>query len=592
MEKKVIEDISKTESLDTLEQLDSKSVNRISAFFNNFIKKLRLSFASQCEESVLANAIDKLYTVFLYCNIRFIAVFLTSLSISSLLMNYLVLFNGVDYIFTVETISTLAILLIGILMFTSKKTVGELLSSSKVLSQLTIVYSQNAIISFDNVGRKNSWHSSALFSGIILGILSIIYPVSGILLFLICVIYFVFILNKPECGLALAICTFAFSDSNSILFISLITFAALIYKFFRCKRHIEFNSMFLVMLISIVYFLFRGYFTQSGIRSIPDTFSYVSFILTCILTVSLITSTSILNRSIRLVVIISRIYTVVFLCYYASLIVFSPVKVFSFIDKFYLNGISEGISNISFFAPFIAIMLPLNFATMLASKNASGFIKNVVYFICMLLCTSVVSSFAYTMILLIACVLILFIYNKKFIFLIFPTPVVAFFLVKIYDYLPDAYAVSVLTQKGTVGSSAAELLKSNAVFGIGIGRTNFSHVISSSEVYVNSTILDLMLKIGFVGVALILTVIAFMVVKNIAFIVTCDPAQSYKVRITSAGVLASSLAFLANCFYMDCLFDFRIVFLFSLIISLGYVSGKCIDSDYIDATMVREYKQF
>lgn len=581
----------KNESLDSSEAVTKKSLLQgVSLLVKKFIKKIRHSFASACEESVIVKVIDSLYNVFLFCNIRFLAVFLTSFSISSLLINYLLVFNGIDFLFNTETITALALLLIGIILFTSKKTIGELLSSSKILSQLTIVYSQHAIISFEDIEKKPTIHTSAIFSGIILGILSVAFPVSSILLFLASLIYFVFILNKPECGLALSICAFAFTESLFILVVSILTFVGLIYKYLRCKRHIDFNPMIGVMIAAAVYFVFRGYFTQSGIRSMTDTLSYLAFILTCIATVSLITSTAIMNRSIRLIVIISRIYTIIFLGYYAALIFFSPFKVYAFIDRFYLSGIAEAITNISFFAPFLALMLPLNFATMVASKNATGFIKSIIYVALMLLCTTVVSSFAYTLVLLIACIVILFVYNKKFLLLLIPAPVAAYLIVKFYEFLPDAYSVSAFTQNNSVGESSVGLLKNNVLFGIGIGKENLYSLISSTDAHMNSSVLDLMLKIGVIGLILILAVVVFMVVKNVVFIITCDPAQSYKVRIMSAGILASTLTFVTNCFYMDCLFDFRIVFLFALIMSLGYVSGKCIDSDYIDDTMVREYK--
>ncbi|MBE6681790.1 MAG: hypothetical protein E7600_05875 [Ruminococcaceae bacterium] len=583
----------RNESLDSADAENKRNfAQTVSKFFKNFIKKIRFSFASACEESAVVKIIDNLYNVFLHCNTRFLAVFLTAFSVSSLLVNYLLVFNGIDFLFNTETIIALALLLIGIILFTTKKTIGELLSSGKILSQLTIVYSQHAIISFDNIEKKPTIHTSAIFSGIIFGILSVAFPISSILLFLTSLIYFVFILNKPECGLALSICAFAFTDSHFILIVSVFTFVALIYKYLRCKRHIDFNPMIAVMIVTSIYFVFRGYFTQSGSRSIIDTLSYLAFILTCIATVSLITSTSIMNRSIRLIVIISRLYTIIFLGYYVSLIVFSPFKVNAFIEHFYLTGISEAITNISFFAPFLALMIPLNFATMVASKNATGFIKSIIYVILMLLCTTVVSSFAYTLVMLVACIVILFVYNKKFLLLLLPAPFAAYLIVKFYEFLPDAYSVSAFTNNNTVSESSIELLKNNVVFGVGIGKQNLYSLISSAEAHVNSSVLDLILKIGIIGFILIMAVIVFMVVKNIVFIITCDPAQSYKVRIMSAGILASTLTFVTNCFYMDCLFDFRIVFLFSLIMSLGYVSGKCIESDYIDDTMVREYKQF
>ena len=576
-------------------------VSNFSTFFKSLKNRIRKAFSKSCEDSILANFLEKVYYIILNTSIRVVAVFLCAISVSSLVFNYLFELNGLMYFTNINHVGSVMIFIIGLMMFTSKKTVGELLSGSRFFSQFTIVYSQSSIMAscVDNPKGIDSY-SSALFLGVIFGIISFMYPTVYLVMFILSFIYVIIIFNRPESGILLTLFAVPFLSNYSILLFTYLTFIAFIYKYLRGKRHMDFGLLTIIMIITGLLFICKGYFTLSGEHDFIITFSYLGFIVVCITVINLVRATSMLYKGINLLASVTRAYIIVFILFYVGCIFFGTSRTKDFLDNLMLTGLLSAVSEMSFFASMLSVAVPVNFAVMISSKNATGFIKNVVYFVIMLMSSFLVSKYTYTLVLLLSCVIVLCCIKKRFLFLIIPCPVITFGIVKLYELIPSAYSASVFT-KGTVSDNAVYMLiRDNLLFGIGFGEKNYNLSIAryvqnsslSRWSITDSTLFNSVVAVGIVGTVLLLVIFSFMIARNFGFILYSKHTQTKKTSLLSSGFLAATLSLLFNCFYLNCVYDFRIAFIFAIVISLGYASKQCIDADYVDATTVREYNKF
>lgn len=567
------------------------------SFAINLRNNVRSVFSKLCEQSVLSRLTDNLYYVILNCPVKAFAVFFTTLGVLSLLFSYLIEYDGIAFFIDVNNISSFIILISGLILFTTKKTLNDLISGSVLLSKLDISYSQSAVFSANSEKQFDySNHSTALFIGIIFGIISINFPAVYIILFLASLMYAVFIFSRPECGVMLIIAILPILNSTAVLMLSIISFISLIFKYLRGKRHINANLLLLVSLIAFIYFLIRGFANKTGSFDYIEILSYISFLLVCITATSLIRSTSMLNKAINLLVTVTRLYIVIFICYYVCCVIFGLDVANSYLYALSFAGLDAAITDVSFFASFIMIAVPLNFALMISSKNAAGFIKNIVFFSLSVICTGFVEKYWFILIALISCTVILIFIKKRFAIFTVLTPILAYGLNFLFKIIPDNYVVYFLKHSDVTGDAVKQLIKHNLAFGIGIGKNNRIDVLEdltsqsfNEAFFADNTIFALLLSVGVVGAVIILSIIAIMLIKNVEFILNSDNLKSYKVRILSAGLFASSLSFILNCLFMDCLTDYRILCLFALVLSLGFVCKQSFEADFIDESTVREY---
>ena len=128
-------------------------------------------------------------------------------------------------------------------------------------------------------------------------------------------------------------------------------------------------------------------------------------------------------------------------------------------------------------------------------------------------------------------------------------------------------------------NESISVLKTHPLFGLGANTTGYS----------GNMMLDITVALGLVGLVLLTVLVILMTLKSIKS-VSASTMKSDKIRFLSIGLLCSQLSFVLICLFSDICCDINVIFMFSVIMSLSYVSGKCYEADFIDETVVREYK--
>ena len=124
-----------------------------------------------------------------------------------------------------------------------------------------------------------------------------------------------------------------------------------------------------------------------------------------------------------------------------------------------------------------------------------------------------------------------------------------------------------------------EMIKINPAFGNGPDAVG----------YAGNMLLNIAITFGFVGLALLAVLLVFITIKTAKY-VSADIMKSDKARFLSIGLLCAQLSFLSLCIFTDIYCGFDIVFMFAAVISASVASGRCYKADYIDTTIVREYR--
>ena len=561
------------------------------SYIYNLISGFRRSFTRNCDSSFLSTGLDKSYYSILACSMKVIATFLLSFGIISLVLSYFMHMNFRQFLLDTETLNTVAIIIISLLFFTSKKKFGEMISTSKFTSNLSIAYNQAEVFAQDSKTAKHQeGYSTAFFLGVLAGICSVLFPSSAIVVFILAAVYCVFIFGRPECGLMLTIFAVPFFNETSIIFLSLITFAALLYRYLRGKRHIDFGLVQSILLVILAYILIRGFCTNAKFVNYGQVLNFVSFFLVFITVISLIRSTSMLRRSIKIIMNTARIYTIILVCYIVLCAIFSMQTTNNYLSNFAFTGLLSALTNQRFIMSFIAIFFPLNFSMLFGDRKSPERIKNTTFFILLLVLATYFASYEFVLTILVFGIINIIFVKPKYFFLLIPCPLVAYGVIKLRSFIPAKFILNTISTPDNNIEGIKSLVADNPLFGVGIGTDAFKTLLGE-ETNINSSFVNLLSHLGTVGMILLLAFVFVVLFKSVKSIymssITTESAKTIAI-----GLVSSSLSAFSTFFFCDGLSDYRIVFLFSVVTALAYCSGRCYDADYIDNTSVREYHQF
>ncbi len=547
---------------------------RISVFFVH----IRRKFASACEASVLGCLLEKLYIRILTCKVRVIAVFLLSFGIVSLLFRYAVNLSISHFIADNNTVTSLFLIIISLILFTTNKTVHSLIISSRIISNLSIAYSEQGII-FENSGHValNTTYSTSFFLGIICGICSVVYPISAICTFIFSILYVVFIFNRPECGMLFMTAVLPLLDKGMIFLCILITFFALLYRYMLGKRHIKLGAGKIMMVISLIYLVIRGVF--SGTSFLNTRFLiYVCFYLSAITAMSLIRSTAMFRRTVTVLVTMTRVFSIIFALYYLGSIFFGKDTVSEFLSVISIPSLTNALTSTYFMVPFLCMSIPLNFAYLVGDNNRKYAAWNLFCLIILFSSLVYVSSFVVVLICILSCVAVMFFFNKKYALLAIPAPFIAYATVKLFNLIPKAYKLTSVNEYVTDFAAFFDTFKKHILFGAGSDITDFS----------GNMMINILVTFGIFGFALLLSILVYMTVRTVKS-VSAHRMKSNKARFLTIGLLCAQLSFMALCTFTDIYCDLNVIFMFSSVLTSAFVSGTCYTSDYVDPSTVREH---
>lgn len=561
-----------TETLGLSEEVSPSTAEGVVGYLRTFFKKIRTNFSIMSERSLFSALLENLYIRSLSSKTRVASVFLLSFSIVSLIISYALNESFSRFISDIDTFSSLVLIIVSTILFTTNRTFHELINSSKLLGSLSIVYSEQGIIL--SKGRKTTVeypYSTPFFLGIICGIFTVVYPVSVICSFIVSLICVLLVVNRPECGMLIVISFLPFLSRPLLLTFACIIFLSLVYRYLLGKRHINFDVSSLLMLISVIYISARCFMVDGDVIS-RRLYIYTVFFVSCFSAINLIRTTAMFRRTIQVLVRMMRFFAVILVIYYLCNIFFGTNTVNAYLSLLNIPTLTASLTTASFVAPFLVMAVPVNFAYMI---GGSGSLKNAVYFILLFACLVYVSSYAAVLICILSCVVILAIYNKRFLFLAIPAPLAAFALISVFNAVPPEYRLSATAQRASDFEYAKNIIKLNPFFGSGPEITDFS----------GNILLNILMTFGIAGLLLLFGVLLTLILKSARSVFT----KAHNSRFLSVGLLCASISFIALCAFTDINCDMNTIYLFSVIISAYASSAGCFEADYIDKTMVREY---
>ncbi len=562
-----------------LSEENSASAEGIVSTIKAFLKKIRYTFAQKSEKSILAAFLQNLYVNMLVGKIRVAAVFLLTFSFVSLAISYITNTSIGGFISDIDTFSSIVLLIIGFVFFTTNKSLYSLISTSKILGSLSIVYNDsNLFFTDENDSQSSIVYSTPFFLGIICGIFTVIYPASVICTFIISLICVLLIFNRPECGLLFMVAVLPLLGREFLLIFVFVTFFTLLYKYLLGKRHVNFNLSTAIIVISLVFVTIRSIYDSGDTFSVRYC-SHLLFYISCLSAMNLIRSTAMFRRMVLILIRMTRVFAVILVAYYLCNMFFGVVGVSRFMQLLNIESLIHSVTSSTFAAPFLAMSVPLNFAYLVGINKKNETAKNTFFVVLLLASLIYVSSYSLILISILSCVAILIFFNKKYGFLIIPAPFAAYALQKIFNAVPSMYRISAASESATDINTAIEIIKANPLFGAG----------SSITDYKGNMMLNVLITFGFVGLVLLAVLIVSMTIKSIKSI-SADTMKSDKARFLSIGLLCAQLSFTAICIFTDIYCNMNVIFMFAIIMTTSFVSGKCYEADYIDATIVREYK--
>ncbi len=566
------------ETLHLTEDSGKSTAESIKQKTSGFFVQIRRKFASACEASVLACLLEKLYIRILTCKVRVIAVFLLSFGIVSLLFRYAVNLSISHFISDNNTVSSLFLIIISLVLFTTNKTVHSLVVNSRLLGNLSIAYSEQSII-FENSGHIaiNTTYSTSFFLGIICGICSVVYPISAICTFIFSILYVVLIFNRPECGILFMTAVLPFLGKGSMFLCTVITFLALLYRYMLGKRHIKLGTAKVLMIISLLFLVVRG--VLSGTSFLNTRFLiYVCFYLSAITAMSLIRSTAMFRRTATVLITMTRGFSIIFAFYYLGSIFFGKDTVADFLSVINIQSLTHSLTSTYFMVPFLCMSIPLNFAYLVGDNSRKYAAWNLLCLIILFSSLVYVSSYAVVLICILSCVAVMFFFNKKYVLFAIPAPFIAYATVKLFNLIPDSYKLTSVNEYTTDFAAFWVIFKKHILFGAGPDITDFS----------GNMMINVLVTFGVFGLILLLSILIFMTVRTVKS-VSAYKMKSNKARFLTIGLLCAQLSFLSLCAFTDIYCDLNVIFMFSSVLTSAFVSGSCYDSDYVDPSAVREH---
>lgn len=553
---------------------DNKGViKKILAFFKLIIPKIRFGFAAACENSHIVCFVEELYARILSCQTRVLGVYFMTFTLASALIKYFSFSNLISFIFSNEIIPLLFGFIISLILLTSKKEIGKLITKSILLSDFRITYSQVATAAFYTAKTPGQGFSTAFFLGVFTSFLTIFYPISSIICFFATILFLLCSINRPESTLLISIFLIPFLNTKGLFIIILITFFSLFYKFMRCKRHISFGFTEVLLLLLAICFVVS---TSLANESVIIFIKYVLPLILSVVCMNIVRSTSMLESCYKILIKLITLFSIIILALYISTIIFGYNRVMTVADSDIFSSFLATIKNEDFSVTFIAISVPLVFVRLISSRM----FLHLFTLIILLLYSSVFCTFTEILVILLSCLAILCFYNFKSAFLIVFLPFISFILTLPKNYLTQLLQIK-LPRENTafVLDKVISQFKNNFMFGNGF----------ISEKLINSGFGSLILSCGFIGTAVFLTLIIRIIIKNIKFSVKFDLSKT-AIKSISIGLCVSTTFFLIMSLFAKTFADLRCICLFAIISSLTRNVQRCIKADFIDRYSVREYE--
>ncbi len=404
--------------------------------------------------------------------------------------------------------------------------------------------------------------------GILLGLLTIIFPASSILLFILLMIYAAVVIKSPESGMISVILIAPFAPLNAIAISIALLAISYIFKLMCGKRtlKLEFSdipvALFMLTVLSAQTVSFGG---------IASPVISLLFMLSYFIAVSILRSEVWFEKAIHAIALCVSVMSVAALLFY-SIDKFINVRLFT---DFPIISYRENISQTLLYSVFILFALIIK-----AKSRKAGFGLSLI-----LICTLVYLYFtlpaAAVLAALVAIVIFLALYNIKNIFIISIFGAVWIVLAR---FIPKLNIIANINAEKNSFSGSNPIIGFLSEFGfVGIGSaksaTDILHspILSGTEAALlenNSLFLSLGLELGYLG--LIMFVISFFFILQNAFSYgqSCID-RTNKQRVVCYAAMSGLICAFIYGFWGNIFAEPRMVLIYWLLAGITVSGSRC-----------------
>ncbi len=561
---------------------------------SSFILKSRSLFSSVYEKSHVAHFFEYLYRSLLSCPLSAVAVFLLVFSVVSFSLRFFISDSKTDFFLESRNWIPVIMFFVSLLFMPVKKDLATLLSQSKSFSLFEFSYDKKILYATSKGMSFSSGYSTAFFIGVLAGITSVLFAPFSVFLFITLIVCAVIILNKPESGVLLTVFLHPFLSDSFTLLLVYFTFISLLFKYLSSKRHISFDRDELSLLICTLIFLTSGLATASGKTGIIEALQLISAILVYICIKNLIKSFSLFNNCIRLITGSALIASVLTLAVHFI----NRFLNYSFIGRIleadFANYIYTYFTNNLILTVIMAAMTPINLSLFIGHEKKQIRIKHGISFITQLICVLLNGNIPLLTAVVFSCLIVICFKKTKAIVLLPLSPFISTAIVKLVRVLPFTDSIiKTPSLDNTMNQLVSGAIKSNTLFGIGLGKENFVSCITSyalpsidSYAHPQTTLQGFIVYFG-IPAAIFIAIVIMRIISNNLRIAISTRNINKTADAANAGFIGAALCIViaSTCLYITS--TSTIPVFFAIICALVKSSEKCMTSDYIDNSKIR-----
>ena len=561
---------------------------------------LRRRVARGFEKSIFAKALPKIASFLLRLSVRDYGVIFFSMGVFASLLYPLreVVIIPAFNVSLESLIMGLVIALFALPSIFSSKPFAKGILTSRFLYWLCFEFLGFNEESYREASEKKSFSnpSISVFVGAVLGILSYFsnpFMVLGIIL----VVFLAFeVINTPETGIILILLALPFANEYVMAGVSLFVVFAYSLKCIVGKRTFKLELMDIAIFLLFGTCLYGGLVSLDIASSIKIALIDISLVMTFFLISNLVRSKEWYGRALTAMLTISSIVAISAIIEYV-LGVTSPDLGFLSDYISIKNEVTLGFISPDALAIYLVASIPFTMGYISSSKRIRGKIGGfILYLISIAAIVMTFSRVGYVAGIVVS-LLMLLIYNKNAIYLIFAILVA----IPILNYtLP----LEIKAEIASIGSSYAnshayqlnalyetiDIIKAHP-FGIGFGENAFNSAISgiggSSVGYIENLFLQLLISTGIIGVLLLVTMLVVFARLSLSFLAKAK----HKVRRSVGLIGFSSVVGIICAGYNSYAFADKTIFLmFIVCIALTFAYAKIdrandkVEYGYIDIT--------
>ncbi len=516
------------------------------ALFKSFKKLVR----RQATDSVIPKKLGAVASSLLLIKSRIYGLILLSFATSTLFVHFFISLYFTVSAFSIYTpFIAIAVAVGSLFLIFSGKTLSGTLLESRIFSALgfkLLGLNKNALNDDDCIELSSS---GAVVLGLLLGFLTIIFPIKSILIFALSVIYAIIVIKSPEAGIISLFLIAPFATLNTLVGAIAIISISYIFKVLCGKRtlSLEFPDIFVGIFVLLIAFGGAVTFGEKG-----NVLIYILFTGIYFLAASILRSSIWFKRSVNAILLSGAVVSV-----YAVIARFLGEWLGFKLDLTpetdvgdAAAGILSSFSVLSYFVLILGIFLLSSFLICKSKAQRFGLlVANVCAFIYLFL---TLPSGAWLAAVVAYVTVLLLWKSRTAVYMI----IISLFLpflpaLKIYSAQNFFQSLISVTTRHDLWNAVMRMLADFGIGGIGLGENAFSSVYSAyfignteNATHAGSLLMQIMISFGIFGLIVFAAVIFFVMQSSLSYGRGCSDKSDYGRIMCYAGMCGIIASFL------------------------------------------------